>query len=180
MRRIRWQSMRRVVTLVAVAVTTMTLACCGVLPTASASAHVKAPARTAIHRVVAFRVDRVHAGTVAVPDGHPTLVYFMSTQCGSCVAGEQQLAELRHRMPQAMHLVSLDVAPGYDTPAMVLAMAREVGAHWPQAYARQSVINRYHITALDEVVIMNAEGRVIYDAGLPSDARILQLVHKAV
>ncbi len=106
MRRIEWKSLRSLVSLVAVEVTTMTVACCGVLPTASASAHVRAPARTTIHHVVALRVDRVHIGTLALPDGHPTLGYFMAAQCVSCIAGGQLLAELRHRMSQAMHLVS--------------------------------------------------------------------------
>lgn len=168
----------------AMAITAATVACCGLIaPTVLAQpAHptgVHKVATAARRKVIDFRVHRARRGIMAVPNGHPTVVFFMSAQCGSCAAGEHQLANLRGMVPRRVRFLSLDVAPGYDTPAMVLALAHSVDAHWPQAYATAAILHRYHITALDEVVVINARGGVRYDGALPSNARLLRAIRQA-
>jgi len=116
---------------------------------------------------------------VALPQGKPLVLYFMSAQCGSCVQGEQQLAQLQGQMPSDVHIISLDVSPGYDTPQMVMAIARSVGAGWPQMFATNAVLNAYHVTQLDQVVVMAASGRVVYNGGLPSSGQLLTYIRTA-
>ena len=96
---------------------------CGAgVPHASAT-HPAAPAKTAtapppaqVEAVAsAFSVRDLSGSTVSVPNGAPTVVYFMSATCGSCIQGEQQLAQLATQLPGSVRLLSLDVTPQYDT-----------------------------------------------------------------
>jgi thiol-disulfide isomerase/thioredoxin len=146
-----------------------------------AAAAAARPVSHHVRRPAAVRLNPVRRGgtPVAVPDGRPTVLYFMSAQCGSCAAGEAELAHLRTRWPRAVRLVSVDVAPGYDRPAAVLGLARAVGAHWPQTYATSALLRRYHVTQLDQVVVLNRAGRVVYDGALPSPPALARWVHRA-
>jgi thiol-disulfide isomerase/thioredoxin len=114
-----------------------------------------------------------------IPNGHPVVLYFMSAQCASCAQGEQQLTTFAREAPDGVQVVSLDVTPDYDSPATVLAMARDLGASWPQAYATVPIMEAYDVTALDQVAVVNGQGRVVYDGALPSTAALLQLVRQA-
>ncbi|MCY0885809.1 MAG: hypothetical protein OWV35_07995, partial [Firmicutes bacterium] len=116
---------------------------------------------------------------IRVPAGGPTLLYFMSAQCASCIAGEEQLAALRPRLPAGVHLVSLDVTPGYDTAAALAALARRAGAGWPQAFATPAILTAYRVTALDQVAVISRQGHLLYDGPLPSDRRLLALMAAA-
>ena len=126
-----------------------------------------------------FQVTSLNAGPVRVPDARPTVVYFMSSGCGSCISGEQQLASLARTTSPSVMWLSLDVEPGYDTPHSVLAMAHVVGAHWPQAYGTPAILNAYHVTQLDMVAVIAKNGQLLYDGALPSNARLTALIHQA-
>ena len=126
-----------------------------------------------------FQVASLNAGTVTVPDGRPTVVYFMSAGCGSCISGEQQLAQLATRTPAAVQWLSLDVDPGYDTRTAVLSMAHYTGAHWPQAFGTNAIINAYHVTQLDMVAVIAKNGQLLYDGALPSNTQLQTLIAHA-
>jgi copper chaperone CopZ len=115
-----------------------------------------------------------------VPDGHPLLLFFMSAQCGSCLAGEQQLHRLAATLPPTVQLVSVDVTPEYDPPKLVADMARVAGAWWPQAYAAAPVLQAYHVTQLDQVAVLAPDGRLLYDGALPSNAVLRHWLAQAV
>jgi thiol-disulfide isomerase/thioredoxin len=127
----------------------------------------------------AFTVKTLEGQRVTVPDGRPTVVFFMSAGCGSCLGGEQQLAQLAETMPARVRWLSLDVAPGYDTPQAVLSAAALTGAHWPQGYATAAILKAYHVTQLDQVAVISGNGRLIYDGALPSSARLSVLLDQA-
>jgi thiol-disulfide isomerase/thioredoxin len=135
------------------------------------------PTRTPV--APAFRVVSLNAGTVRVPTTRPTVVYFMSSSCGSCISGEQQLAHIAARTPATVQWLSLDVDPGYDTPKAVLTVARLTGAHWPQAFATQTIIQAYHVTQLDMVAVIAQDGALLYDGALPSSTRLTALIQRA-
>jgi len=127
----------------------------------------------------AFHVTALNAGSVSVPSGRPTVVYFMSAGCGSCVSGEQQLVRMAAHAPASVVWLSLDVAPGYDTANAVLSMAQEVGAHWPQAFASNAILQAYHVDQLDMVAVIRRNGTLLYDGPLPSSARLRALIQQA-
>ncbi|NMP21555.1 TlpA family protein disulfide reductase [Sulfobacillus harzensis] len=127
----------------------------------------------------AFHVASLNAGTVTVPNGRPTVAYFMSSGCGSCFSGEQQLAHLAATTPKSVQWLSLDVDPGYDSPQSVLAMAHAVGAHWPQAFSTNAIVNAYHVTQLDTVAVIAKNGHLLYDGALPSNAQLGRLTTQA-
>ena len=143
--------------------------------TAPASA---SPTYTA-HPTTAFEVTSLEGSRITVPDGHPVVLYFMSAQCASCAQGEQQLSAFVHQLPAGVQIVSLDVTPTYDPASAVLAMAQEVGAAWPQAYATVPIMEAYDVTQLDQVAVVSGSGHIVYDGGLPSNATLLQAVHEA-
>jgi hypothetical protein len=103
----------------------------------------------------------------------------MSSSCGSCISGEQQLAHIAARTPATVQWLSLDVDPGYDTPKAVLTVARLTGAHWPQAFATQTIIQAYHVTQLDMVAVIAQDGALLYDGALPSSTRLTALIQRA-
>ncbi len=142
-----------------------------ITPTASAG-----PAGTV---APAFQVASLNAGTIRVPMAKPIVVYFMSAGCGSCISGEQQLAHVAAETPTSVQWLSLDVDPGYDTRQAVLSMARSTGAHWPQAFATNAIINAYHVTQLDMVAVIAKNGTLLYDGALPSNTRLITLIHQA-
>ena len=150
--------------------------CCGgTIPVSSSTA---APVTSS--SVPTDRVTSVSGQTVSWPrPGTVTVLYFMSAQCGSCIQGEQQLAALQAGLPATVQLVSLDVTPGVDTAAMLRSVARETGAQWPQAFATPALLTAYHVAALDQVAILTAQGRVVYDRGLPSNAQLRQWIARA-
>ena len=78
-----------------------------------------------------------------------------------------------------MQLVSLDVTPEVDTAAMLTAVARQAVAHWSQAFATRALFSAYQVTALDQVAILTAQGRVVYEGGLPSNSQMCQLMRRA-
>ncbi len=130
--------------------------------------------------VSADQVTSASGQTVSWPrSGTVTVLYFMSAQCGSCIQGERQLAALQAGLPATVRLLSLDVAPGVDTAAMLRAVARETGAHWPQAFATPAILTAYHVAALDQVAVLTARGRVVYDGGLPSNSQMRQEIARA-
>lgn len=127
----------------------------------------------------AFQVASLNAGTIRVPMARPTVVYFMSASCGSCISGEQQLARVAAQTPASVQWVSLDVDPGYDTPQAVLSMAQYTGAHWPQAFGTNAIIQAYHVTQLDMVAVIAKNGALLYDGALPSLTHLKTLIHQA-
>lgn len=114
-----------------------------------------------------------------IPDGGPTVLYFMSAQCGSCIQGEQQLAQIQGQLPKSAQLISLDVTPQYDTPQMLASIAQSVGAHWPQAFVNPTLLQAYHVIALDQVTVIAASGHVVYNGALPSNGQLMNLIHEA-
>ena len=148
-------------------------------PSQAASTTAPLPATGAGTPAPAFQVATLNAGTVHVPTARPTVVYFMSASCGSCISGEQQLAHVAAQTSASVQWLSLDVDPGYDTPRAVLSMAQDTGAHWPQAFGTNAIIQAYHVTQLDMVAVIAKNGTLLYDGALPSNAQLITLIQRA-
>lgn len=131
-------------------------------------------------QVSAFTIKTLSGATITVPGAPVTVMYFMSAQCGSCVAGEQQLATLVPNLPSTVRFVSVDVTPQTDSPTTVMTMAQSVGAQWPQAFASNAMLEAYHVTQLDQVAVVNSHGQILYNGALPSNTQLQQLIGQAV
>ncbi|MBX5468181.1 MAG: hypothetical protein K6U14_11925 [Firmicutes bacterium] len=156
---------------VAWAAAAVLLAGCGAGPAASAPAAPPAPRVT---------LTALSGQALTVPDGKPTILYFISAQCSSCVAGLHELAALGTQLPHSVQWVSVDVTPQYDSPPTVTTMMAETGAQWPAAYATNALLEAYHVTELDQLAVIGANGRLLYDGGRPSAATLRGLIHLAL
>lgn len=114
--------------------------------------------------------------SVTVPNGEPTVLYFVSVQCSSCVDGLHQLTAVAQGERKSVRWLAVDVTPQYDPPAAIAAMMAEAGAHWSAAYATNAVLQAYHVTSLDQLAVVSANGRLLYDGGRPSDAELSALL----
>lgn len=117
--------------------------------------------------------------TVSIPGSGVTVLYFMSAQCSSCAAGAHQLLGLVPKLPPGARLISVDVAPGQDTPRLLAQFNGSVGVTWPQVYATNLMLQDYHVTALDEVAVVNAQGRVTYVGALLPVSKLARIVDGA-
>lgn len=147
--------------------------------TAAARHEVSTRVAAANTKRTALAVTTLAGTTLRIPNGHPTVLYFMSAQCASCAQGEKQLTALAQELPAGAQLVSLDVTPSYDSVSAVEAMGRAVGATWPAAYATPRILTAFDVVALDQVAVVTGTGQIVYDGGLPSNAKLLQLVNEA-
>lgn len=127
----------------------------------------------------AFSVTDTDGQTITVPSAHTTVVYFMAAWCGSCAAGEQQLAQMEPQLPPGVQMVSLDVTPQTDTPAALDQLASAAGAKWPQAFASNAVIAAYKVAYLDTVAVVSPKGQLVYEGPIPSSPRLLSIVRSA-
>ena len=127
----------------------------------------------------AFSVTDTAGQTVTVPSAHATVLYFMAAWCGSCAAGEQQLAQLQRQLPVGVQMVSLDVTPQTDTPAALDQLASAAGAKWPQAFASNAVISAYKVAYLDTVAVVNPKGQLVYEGPIPAPGKLLSIVRSA-
>ncbi len=126
-----------------------------------------------------YRLTSVTGQAVTFPAGRPTLLYFMSASCSSCWQGNSQIAQVYKALSARAQVVSLDVTPQVDTASQVEQMAQQTGATWPEGFATSAILNRYHIDYLDTVVVLSPTGKVVYDGGIPSNAKLLALVKSA-
>lgn len=131
------------------------------------------------HLAGAFRVPTITGGTLAIPTGKPTLLYFMSSSCSSCWQGESQLSQVWPKLRNKAEFISLDVAPGVDTIQSIQTMQHETGATWPQAFASSAVIEHYRVEYLDTAVVLSPSGRVLYEGEVPPPGRLLSLLTPA-
>ncbi|MCL6562765.1 MAG: hypothetical protein K6U87_07130 [Firmicutes bacterium] len=148
------------------------LAGCG--PAAGGS--VSTPATPPAPRVTLTTLVGQH---LTVPNGRAAVLYFVSAQCSSCVDGLHQLTALQGQVPKTVQWLAVDVTPQYDPASAVSSMLAETGARWPAAYATNQVLQAYHVTALDQLAVIGADGRLLYDGGRPSDGVLRRLLDAA-
>lgn len=145
---------------------------------AGTSVPAKAPeAATAVGN--GYRIASVTGQALTFPARRPTLLYFMSATCSSCWQGSHRLAQIYPHLRRMAQVISLDVTPQVDTPAQVQQMVQATGVRWPQAFATPAILDRYHVSYLDTVVVLSAAGKVVYDGATPSDHKILALIAAA-
>lgn len=155
-----------------------TLAAAGVFWAVTAYTNAQAAPVATTLTVPRMTLESVSGQAISIPGSGVTVLYFMSAQCSSCAAGAHQLLGLVNQLPPGARLVSVDVAPGQDTPHLLAQFNSSVGVTWPQVYATNAMLQAYHVTALDEVAVVNARGQVTYVGALLPVAKLARIVNR--
>lgn len=127
-----------------------------------------------------FRLREADGKTIVVPKpGVTTVLYFLSAGCGECVSGEQEIRSIVRWLPKDVELVSIDVAPAYDTSLDLEQFAKAVGATWPHAFASVALLRHYRVERLEQLAVVDREGRLVFDGLIPPAATLLGIVRRA-
>lgn len=154
------------------------IAGCGTTKTADT------PGRTVVGhfqtaQVPTFTLTTLTHSQITIPYKGVTILYFMSSQCGSCIQGEKQLALLQPKLPSSVHIVSLGISPEYGTPQGLINAAESTGANWPQTFATPNLLQTFHITRLEQTVVISSQDQIVFNTVLPPDAVLMQVIQEA-
>jgi cytochrome c biogenesis protein CcmG/thiol:disulfide interchange protein DsbE len=123
--------------------------------------------------------------SLASAHGHPVVLYFMATTCGTCVQGSADLA----RSIQSAHVagaqaVAIDVNAG-DTRSDLASFVQATGvpASAPVIWgvdAQDRIARAYGVQSLETTVVVDAQGHIAYEnPGPVAPAQLAQLVRQA-
>jgi thioredoxin-like negative regulator of GroEL len=108
--------------------------------------------------------------TITVKPNDKTVLHFMTSSCSDCLPMEKTLTSFAHSA--GVRLVSIDADPQSDTVSTLEAFKKAGGATWPYVMDQnQSLVQQFHITSLDTVVILY-QGQVIYNSIAPSKSAL--------
>jgi cytochrome oxidase Cu insertion factor (SCO1/SenC/PrrC family) len=118
-----------------------------------------------------FEIRDIQGKMVGLAQGRPTLLYFVASWCSSCAYGETQLRQVYARYGHALRLITVDVDPQQDTPAMVAAFAKDYGGPWPAVLDRHLTLTRlYQVSSLDTSFLINGKGEIVFRGSAPLPA----------
>lgn len=102
----------------------------------------------------------VHSNATAA--GHPSLLFFMATWCGSCRATTPALAAVHREFEdRGLQVFSVTVERGDDDAALE-AWKAQYHQPWPHGRDPSGAMPRtFEIVAQSSVVVLDAEGRVV-------------------
>lgn len=120
---------------------------------------------------------------IRIPSERPTVVYFFSATCGSCIQGAHALVQAQQQAQAAQTaatFLAVDLDPT-EPPQVIGEFVRAAGnPDLPAVSDRDAALSRrYQVTALSTLVIIDPTGRVTYRATEPSPAQILDAIAKA-
>lgn len=128
----------------------------------------------------ALSVKTVSGSTFSVPAGKPTVLFFMTGECASCVEGARTLDAIERQYGDRLAVLAVDMDPGASTAA-VRAFAESAGS--PRySFARDPdgrMVGALAVRALDTVVITDANGAVVYRGVSPDQASLRAALGKA-
>ncbi len=120
---------------------------------------------------------------IRIPSERPTVVYFFSAGCGSCIQGARALVQANTQSQTAQSaatFLAVDLDPT-EPPQVIGAFVRAAGnPDLPAVSDRDAALSRrYQVTALSTLVVIDPTGRVSYRAVEPGPAQILDAIAKA-
>lgn len=119
-----------------------------------------------------FTATTVDGGTVRVPSGKPTVVYFMAGWCTSCIPEAVALGHVADRLGDRVSIIAVDADPA-DSPNQLRTFIATVG-NPRYAFVRDDsgkLVQAFADQALDTTVVVDATGRITARAGAALDER---------
>lgn len=113
--------------------------------------------------------------TLAAQRGKPTIIFFMANWCGSCVPEGQALTRLHQEYGEKISIVALDIDPA-STPEHLRRFKQAAGdGNYTWAFDRkQQVTARYKVRTLDTTLVLDQQGRIVYQDQWPSPYKALK------
>lgn len=125
-------------------------------------------------------VKTISGSTFSLPAGKPTVLFFMTGECTSCIEGARALDTIERQYGDRLAVLAVDMDPGATTAA-VRAFAEAAGSpHY--SFARDPdgrMVGAFGVRALDTVVIIDADGAVVYRGVSPDQASLRAALGKA-
>lgn len=125
-------------------------------------------------------VKTISGSAFSVPAGKPTVLFFMTGECASCIEGARALDTIERQYGDRLAVLAVDMDPGATTAA-VQAFAEAAGS--PRySFARDPdgrMVGAFAVRALDTVVITDAGGAVVYRGVSPDQASLRAALGKA-
>lgn len=112
-------------------------------------------------------VRAVDGSTLKLPTGKPTVIYFFTASCGSCITGIKNVASGLAKSPGAT-AVAVDLDP--NEPAEVLKQFRGSVGNPPLTFARDdgTLLKQFNVDALGTTVVLDPSGKEVYRGVDPS------------
>jgi len=111
--------------------------------------------------------------------GQPVALAFVQAGCGSCAASLKAFSNIAAKMPDA-HFVALNM-PGGGSAAALADFTDSLGATGitSAAYSSNDISKQFDITSLDTILVLDADGKIVWRAVRPTQADIEQALQAA-
>lgn len=155
------------------------LAGCGAAATSSsvpaASAAVGTPAGAASASGTALRT--IDGSTVRVPGSKPSVLVFISIGCADCAAAAQTVAQAARTIGDKASFLGVDLDPGVPVQDLNGFLGSVNARNLPTVIdAKAALADKYQVTALSTVLVVDPAGEVTYRAVSPPAGAITAAV----
>ena len=118
-----------------------------------------------------FSVPTLDGGTFRLADqrGKPTVIFFMAYWCPTCVPEAQALAKLHQEYGDKVAILALDIDPS-SSPQQLKRFKEWAGnPDYTFGFDKDNVVlQKYKVRSLDATVIIDAEGKIVYQDAYPT------------
>jgi thiol-disulfide isomerase/thioredoxin len=119
--------------------------------------------------------------SVAGPRQRPLVAFFFAGWCASCIAEARALGQLHDALGDRVDIVAVSIDP--NETAESLAAFRQAAGNPAVLWAIDATgatARRYKVQALDQTVVVNDAGRVVYEDFTPTSyEQLVKAVEKA-
>jgi thiol-disulfide isomerase/thioredoxin len=127
-----------------------------------------------------FTATAADGREIPVPGDKPTVLYFYSASCGSCIEGARSVAQAQQQAPDAANFVAVALDPGSTQSDIrnFLAAAEATGlAGAPDD--DYSLMRAYQVQSVSTAVVLDAAGQTVYTGVEPTADQLSAAVGKA-
>lgn len=124
-----------------------------------------------------FTVATLDGGefTLGIHRGNPTIIFFMSYWCGTCIPEAQALVRLNKEYGNTINIIAIDIDPSSSVDSLNQFKLAAGNGEYTWAFDFDQLVTiSYRVRALDTTLILDAEGYVVYRDERPTDYRTLK------
>lgn len=114
-------------------------------------------------------VTTVAGKTVRVPDAKPTALFFFTVGCGECAGGAKSLSQAARAAGDNAEFLAVDMDPNESARDITGFLSSVDGAALPAAIDTGAALTqRFEVSALSTLIVLDPSGTVTYRATDPS------------